>query len=192
MCTLLLTLLLLADAPATAPSPSPSPSPGAKAVKRGAPPAKPAPEGRKPPARVMTNEDLEKTREGGAAVSNLKIEGLEEPPAEAAPAEGEADASGAPKESVWRARADAARQRIADADAAIARIEAHLGELRDDRSGQDAMNPNREQARQAQIAAETENLATARADAAAAREALAELEDEARKAGVPPGWLRER
>jgi hypothetical protein len=141
---------------------------------------------------VLTNEDLEKTREGGAAVSNLKIEGLEDGGGELA-----LDPPGTPtaaqmEEASWRGRADAARSRLAEATAIVAGIEAKIVALREDRGVDDPMNPNRLQAREAEIASETEKLAAAQEVVTAARQALADLEEEARKAGVPPGWLRER
>ena len=140
---------------------------------------------------MLTNDDLEKTREGGAPVSNLKIEGLEGAEEIAVDPAGTLSAAQT-EEAGWRSRADAARARLAQANALVAGIEARIVQLREDRTQGDAMNPNREQSRQAEITAEMENLASAQEGVAAARQAMAELEEEARKASVPPGWLRER
>jgi hypothetical protein len=200
MSLLAVAFLLAVDAAPVAASPSPSPSPApsksaapSKASPRPAGAASPAPgasaAARKPPAKVLTNDDLEKTRDG-AAVSVLKAEGLESEEMSLAPA-GQSATEMA--EANWRGRADAARARIAQANGLVASIEARITQLREDRnSPEDPMGANRLQSREAEIAAENEKLASAQEGVAAARQAFADLEEEARKESVPPGWLRER
>jgi hypothetical protein len=146
-----------------------------------------------PPAKVLTNEDLDKARQGGAAVSVLAADGVEPAPVseERFNSEDGSTNSVAQDEATWRQRADAARQRIAEADANITQAEQRLAELRSDIGGEDVMNPFRQQNREAEIKAQSELLDAARAEAAAARQAMSDLEDEARRASVPPGWLRE-
>jgi hypothetical protein len=93
-------------------------------------------------------------------------------------------------EEQWRSRADEARKAIATAEAAVHGLEEEtkaLGlrvllstdtnEILDLRRQQKEMAEQLEQARQ--------NLAQA-------KQALDDLETEARRASVPPGWLRER
>jgi hypothetical protein len=54
------------------------------------------------------------------------------------------------------------------------------------------MDPNREQSRQAQIAEAQADLERAKADVERARQAQTDLEEEARRKSIPPGWLREQ
>lgn len=200
MSALLLAILLLGEPPAATPaSPAPaSPAPPALDAKRdkslGAV-AKRTPAARKkaPPAKVLTNEDLDKARQGGAAVSVLSADGVEPAPVSEGRFNSEDDTTDAvpQDEATWRQRADAARARIAEAESIVRSAEQRLAELRSDVAGEDVMNPFRQQAREADIKVETERLDAARAEVAAARQAMSDLEDEARRASIPPGWLRE-
>ena len=206
MSALLLAMLLLGDPPAATPaSPAPaSPAPPASDAKRdhslGAV-AKRTPAARKkgPPAKVLTNEDLDKTRQGGAAVSVLAADGVEPAPVSGSLEGGEGrfnsetdTTDSVPQnEATWRQRADAVRTRIADSESVVTSAEHRLAELRSDVAPEDPMNPFRQQNREADIKTETERLEAARADVAAARQAFSDLEDEARRASIPPGWLRE-
>jgi predicted nucleic acid-binding Zn-ribbon protein len=52
------------------------------------------------------------------------------------------------------------------------------------------MDPNREQTRQAEIAKAQAELEAVKAGLETSRQALAALEEEARRKGIPPGWLR--
>ena len=148
--------------------------------------------------KVLTNDDLDKARQGGAAVSVLAADGVEGGSGGSTSGEGrfnsEDDATNAvpQDEATWRQRADAARMRIADADANVTQAEQRLAALRSDLTADDSMNPFREQNRAGEITAQMERVDAARAEAAAARQAMSDLEDEARRSSVPPGWLRER
>ena len=82
--------------------------------------------------------------------------------------------------------------RITEAQAVVAQGEQRLAGLRNDVAPDDPMNPFRQQTRETEIKAEAERLEEARAQVALARQALSDLEDEARRAAIPPGWLRER
>lgn len=200
MSALLLAVFLLGEPPATTPA---SPQPAAADKKRVTPAeaAKRAAAKKKaPPAKVLTNEDLDKARKGDAAVSVLAADGVE-PAQEPAPAgsegnpvntnEGESTDEVPNDEATWRQRAEAARQRITDAEVAVSQAEQRLAELRSDIAPEDPMNPFRQQTREAEITAQMEQLEAARAEVVAARQALSDLEDEARRASIPPGWLRE-
>jgi hypothetical protein len=95
-------------------------------------------------------------------------------------------------EASWREKV---RQRRADLDNAeghVRDLEDRIAELRNDRGATNVMDPNREQSRQAQIAEAQAELERTKADIERFRQALADLEEEARRAGVPPGWLREQ
>jgi len=52
------------------------------------------------------------------------------------------------------------------------------------------MDPNREQTRQAEIAKAQAELEAVKAGLETSRQALAALEEDARRKGIPPGWLR--
>ena len=207
MSALLLAALLLGEPPAATPA---SPAPASPAPASPAPAASPSPDakrdnslgavarrttaGKKTTPKVLTNEDLEKSRQGGAAVSVLAADGVEPAPVSEGRFNSEDDTTNAvlQDEATWRQRADTARTRITDADANVAQAERRLAELRSDLTADDSMNPYREQNRASEITAQMERLDAARAEAAAARQAMSDLEDEARRARVPPGWLRER
>jgi hypothetical protein len=110
--------------------------------------------------------------------------------AESGPASAESSAG----ELGWRARAREHREAIKNLEKEIARLEAKLEDLNLDRqpSPADALDPNRLQNREAQKAETRDELEAARGGLAQARQALEDLEAEARKAGVPYGWLEER
>ena len=208
MPALLLAILLLGEPPAATPASPAPPSPAPASPAPPAPDAKrdrslgavarrtPAAGKKAAPAKVLTNEDLDKARQGGAAVSVLAVDGVapDAPGSEGNPItsnEGELTDAVPRDEATWRQRADAARARIAEAEAVVASAEQRLAELRSDVAPEDPMNPFRQQAREADIKNETARLEAARADVAAARQAFSDLEDEARRASIPPGWLRE-
>jgi hypothetical protein len=197
MSALLLAVLLLGDPPA-APPPSPEPlAADKKREKTAEAKAKRVPAKKTPPAKVLTNDDLEKARQGGAAVSMLAADGVEPAPVDVGspttsdPGGGDVTEKEPRTETNWRREAEASRSRITNAVELVEQIEQRLALLRNDLQPQDPMNPFREQTRQAEIKAETERLEEARARLAAARQHMSDLEEEARKAGAPPGWLRE-
>lgn len=196
MSALLLALLLLAEPPAS-PPPSPQPAPSdRKRVKLAEAGKRAAARKKAPSPKVLTNEDLEKARDGGAAVSVLAVDGVEPAPAGSennpiTSSELEPTDTVPRDEATWRQRAEAARMRITDAEAVVRQAEQRLAELRSDVAPEDPMNPFRQQAREAEIKAEMERLDAARAEVAAARQALSDLEEEARRSSIPPGWLRE-
>jgi hypothetical protein len=194
MSALLLAIFLLDGPPATAPA---SPAPAASDAKRdkslGAAAAKRAPGKKKAPPKVLTNDDLDKARQGDAAVSVLAGDGAD-PGSEGNPVTSSElePADSIPRdEATWRQRADAVRMRISQAEAEVTQGEQRLTELRNDLMPEDPMNPFRQQTRDAEIKAQTERLEAARAELAAARQSMSDLEDEARRASIPPGWLRE-
>ena len=51
-------------------------------------------------------------------------------------------------------------------------------------------DPNRLQSRDRELREAMDSLDATRSAADTARKALADLEEEARRAGVPPGWVR--
>ncbi|MEP6993572.1 MAG: hypothetical protein ABI968_03545 [Acidobacteriota bacterium] len=112
-------------------------------------------------------------------------------PAAAAPepSPGTADAPQA-SEAQWRQIAQTARQRVADAKAKVAELDAAVKKLEtefyawDDGQYRDrVIKPNWDKAR--------EQLENAKREQEAAEKDLADLPEKARKAGAFPGWIRE-
>jgi chromosome segregation ATPase len=92
----------------------------------------------------------------------------------------------------WQDRANVIRTAIDTDQRRIAELQEKIGQLRDDRGVNNAMDPNREQSRQAAIADAQAELERVRADLDRQRQAMSDLEDEARRKSIPPGWLREQ
>jgi hypothetical protein len=158
---------------------------GDKKKKKEKKPASPA------PRRVYTDEDLKDYREGRAG-QNAQPQSATAPgnetsdaPAEtAAPAEEEHGGR-----QVWADRAMSARERVGNAETRVEQLEARIAALRTDRGAERAMDPFRLQTIEAEIAKATAELDEARKELRSAREAQEALREEARRKGVPPGWL---
>lgn len=93
-------------------------------------------------------------------------------------------------EAQWRAVAQQRRDALAQAQARVSELEARITALRNDLSPVGLGDPNREQTRQAEIARAQGELEAARAALAAAQKSVDDLEDDARRAGALPGWVR--
>lgn len=144
--------------------------------------------------RVITEDDLKDPKASpspspGAPSASPAEEAAATPPAPAsAPA---VDPEAARAE--WKERVVAARQAVASAEAQvksredeIARVRADVGPL----SASDAMDPLRLQKKDQKIAELQSRLTSEKQALSDARKALDRLEEAARRAGVPPGWLR--
>jgi hypothetical protein len=167
-------------------------------------------------AQSFTNDDLEKGRpKASPTPPPAKAGGAARPPAKpgsAAPRrpsrdeglaeEEEGDAAGPPPvagqpgaESVWRQQGQSARDAISAAEQRVAAAEKALGAVRTGISqplpsdGLRQTPPNALVREASQESAER-NLATARASLEQAKAASIDLEERARKASIPPGWLR--
>jgi hypothetical protein len=154
----------------------------------------------KPPAtvKVYTDDDLKKARESeSGAVTVLPENGN----LEAAPAASSADdevvsGEGRPvggrkrNEEYWRNRTTQLREAAQEADNKVKELEARIAELRNDMSPTNVQDPNRLQSRDRELREAMDSLDATRSAAETARKALADLEEEARRAGVPPGWVR--
>ena len=95
-------------------------------------------------------------------------------------------------EAGWRERAEAQRKAVGEAAAGLRDLEANLERVRLDRepAAANIMDPQREQKRQAEIFRLQDEIGKARAALEKARQEQAAFEEEARRAGIPPGWLR--
>ena len=93
-------------------------------------------------------------------------------------------------EAQWRAIAVQRREALARAEALVVQLEARLNALRNDMSPVGLGDPNRQQTIQADTVQAQRDLDAARAAVATARAGVDSLEDDARRAGALPGWVR--
>jgi predicted nucleic acid-binding Zn-ribbon protein len=149
--------------------------------------------------KVYTEEDLKKARESTAG--NLTILPDTGAAASAAASSEEAaalaretmrggDASLPADESGWRARTADRRNAVRVAESKVQTLEAQIAGLRNDMTITNTQDPNRLQTQGRELADAQANLESAKRELDAARQALAGLEDEARRAGAMPGWVR--
>ena len=142
-----------------------------------------------PPPRVYTDADLIYSglltmRIDDAAADAPAETGAAATGAETPPADDAADGD----EQRWRDRMAAARQALDEAERRAAGLQTRVNGLWADFTARDdpAQRTAIEQQRQAALA----ELDETRAEADELARAVADLRDEARRAGVPPGWLR--
>ena len=154
----------------------------------------------KPPAKVKvyTDEDLKKARESeSGALTVLPENGNLEPGTvsssdddEVVSGEGRPVGGRRRTETYWRDRATRLRDAVTEADGKVKDLEARIAALRNDLNPVNTQDPNRLQTRDRELQEATDGLDAARRAADAARKALADLEEEARRAGAMPGWVR--
>lgn len=148
--------------------------------------AKPSPA---PTRKVYTEDDLKRYSEdpdGKARFESTSAEGAPsdvDSPSEASQAYG--------GRQLWASRASEARQAVADAQARVTEIETRITGLRNDMAPGRETEAFRQQALQADIAKAMEDLEAARQDLAKAQKVHEDLLEEARRTGVPAGWVRE-
>ena len=195
-----------ADPPKASPSPTPSPRPRSlgevarekKATGASSKTPSPSPEPSKDPGHVFTNEDLPAQPSPPAIASPgpagtgrgtvTKLPGSAVP--ERSYSKSESGEAPAEEEKGWRTRATSLRDAIAAAEKQIPEIEDRISAVRNDRNPTNLMDPNREQHRQAEMTKLQAELESVRAGLERSRQALTDLEEEARRKGIPPGWLR--
>ena len=104
-------------------------------------------------------------------------------------APGAASSSGSNDESAWRSRMTQARDGLSRNETFLQALQSRLNSLTNDfRNGagnfpqQAQINTDREKA--------LKDMERVKADVELSRKQIADIEEEARKAGVPPGWLR--
>jgi cell division protein FtsB len=137
-------------------------------------------EGKTASGRVFTNEDL-KGQDGGPK------EGATPTVSQAPPARGEGGTEGA-QAALWQKRADRARASLNQTKARQASIESRIAALRQElnpMSPSYVLDPNRFLRIQEQIRQAESELAAVAKEVQAAQDAWNQLEDEARRAGVP-------
>lgn len=141
------------------------------------------------PAPAYTNDDLGTRKPGGAPQPGAR-QSAPQPAATPAPAAGDDSAERRAQEAGWRARAQRARQQVNETAARVTALE---DQIQKNLGRSLASTDTNEIIRlRAQKEGLEKQLAAAREANSAAVQQLADLEEEARRAGVPPGWLRER
>ena len=140
------------------------------------------------PAKVYTNDDLDAARSAPESQGTVSTPGT----AAAAPS-GPAPAPAPTMDPGERWRRDGKQRRdaVTRSEAKVAAIQARVDALMLDRDPVNVMDPNRLQTLEAVKAKALQDLETAKAELSQARQALEDLEEDARKQGIPPGWLRE-
>jgi hypothetical protein len=91
----------------------------------------------------------------------------------------------------WRAERATRQAAIKQAEAHISAIQTRLNALINDLNPTYVNDPFRLQTIEAEKAKAREELAAAELELKQARDELADFDEDARKRGVPPGWLRE-
>jgi outer membrane murein-binding lipoprotein Lpp len=183
-----------APAPAQEPAPNPQPAPTTAAPAK----PKPAPAGESPLVAaakkakggkiqagvVVTNENLKQFKGSGGSVTYAS------PSDPNAPAYSPAEShGGAGTQEQWQQRMSSARGAVSNAESRIASLQAKVNKLESDFYAWDdpAYRDGVIKPAWDQVLAD---LQAAQQGLEAAKQRLADLEEEARKAGVPPGWLR--
>jgi len=142
------------------------------------------------PTKVLTEEDgKEATAKGVGSVTALDNTGGAAAVAGSGAATTDPDAGRA----AWKARMDNATHGVAAAEATLAQMEKDLAALRSDMSpvsAADAMDPMRLQKRDQLIFKLNKDIETQKAAVVQAKKAVTDVEEAARKSGVPAGWLR--
>lgn len=144
-------------------------------------------------SKVLTNEDLPRAtapRPAPAPAADPAAPATT-PEAEARPAAAEQpSAPGEPArdEAWWRQRISAAREELRRNEMFADALQTRINSLTNDFASRDDPYQRAKIAEDRQKAlAELERV---KADIESTRKKIAEIEDEARRAGVPPGWLR--
>jgi chromosome segregation ATPase len=136
------------------------------------------------PAKVLTEEDSKDAAAKGTG-SVTAIAG----PAPASTGMTNPEA----QRASWKQRVDAAKAAITSAETRLAQLEAERTKFNADLapvSAAEAQDPLRLQKRGAKLAEMNKEVDAQKVTVETARKALVALEEQARKEGVPPGWLR--
>ncbi len=136
-------------------------------------------------SKVYTNDDLVHVRDDSAAPVPAPAEAGAKPAVPAAPADTKPDAK---DEKYWRSRLAAAQQAISRNRVLLAALEARVNGLNTDFVNMD--DPFQRNVIQENLKTSMAELERVKQDIANGTKALTAIEDEARKANVPPGWLR--
>jgi hypothetical protein len=155
--------------------------------------------------KVLTNKDLPESAirpkpspsdaapATGEPAAAPAADGHAQTAASGTPAAAAAPAAGAPAgrqgdEAAWRGRIEQARETLRRNEMFAQALQTRINSLTNDFGGRD--DPY-QRARIAEERSKTiEELGRVKTDVEQGRKQIADIEEEARKAGVPPGWLR--
>lgn len=141
--------------------------------------------GQKTPAKVYTKKDLPPSPPAGAASQAPATPAT--PPAEAKPAEAKPEEE-AKDETWWKNRINAVREELRRNEMFAEALQTRINSLSTDFVNRD------DPYQRAQIGTDRDKalaeLARVKADIEVGKKKIEDIEEEARKAGVPPGWLR--
>jgi hypothetical protein len=147
------------------------------------------------PAKVFTDDDLKKYAEERAAKAKSEGDDSAQGTADSSQSYASAPEPDAPAQGdnrqVWADKARQARERVAAIETRMATLEARIAELRNDRGAAGAMDPFRLQTIQGEIQKATEEFEASRKERDQAQAALDAVIEDARREGVPAGWVRE-
>jgi hypothetical protein len=135
--------------------------------------------------KVYTNDDLNEARSGPERLAA---------PMTSAPGAAAAAPAGSPPTTMdpaqrWRRDAKQRRDVIAGIEVKVKGLQSRFDALMADREPINVMDPNRLQTLEAEKAKLRAELEAAKDELARARQALEDLQEAARKEGVPAGWL---
>ena len=142
------------------------------------------------PSKVFTNKDLPKSTAPAApaAAAAAPQKTTDDKGAEAKKAEAEKPPQDVKDEAWWRARITAVRTELQRAEMALDAFQSRVNALTNDFAARD------DPYQRAQIAIDRQKtlneLERVRSDITRFKQQIADIEEEARVAGVPPGWLR--
>jgi hypothetical protein len=144
-------------------------------------------------AKVYTNDDLVRTRDGSAPpvpASPATTAGAPGASTAAPPAAAEKARAGddGKDQQYWRKRMTAAQDSVARNKVLLAALEARVNALNTDFVNMD--DPYQRNVIQENLKTAMAELARVKQDIVNSTKAIADIEEEARKANVPPGWLR--
>ena len=145
--------------------------------------------------KVYTNKDLPASAQKPGAAAAMPAADPASPATPADPVEAAEQKAAEPKagaeekgEAYWKGRVTAAREELRRSEMFAAALQTRINTLNKDFASRD--NPaQRARTGEERTEALTE-LTRVRQDVDRARKQIADIEEEARKSGVPPGWLR--
>lgn len=144
------------------------------------------------PVKVLTEDDgKDASAKGVGSVTSLEPQAGSSAPAAAGAAASTTDPDA--QRSAWKARADRARNAVTTAEMTLAQMERDVAAFRSDMapvSAAEAQDPMRLQKRDARVFEMNKQIEAQKIAVTEAKKALAAFEEEARRAGVPAGWLR--
>jgi hypothetical protein len=139
------------------------------------------------PAKVFTDRDLAEKAGATGSASPAPAAGANPAPVPEVDRSGggseggsEQGSSGSPQHAEWKSRFEDARRRLREAEEAAARADQEADVVA-------GVQTDWLESRGTAL----RNQRKAHSDVAVARQRLADLEEQARRAGVPPGWIRE-